>query len=153
MNSSKRRVSLVAIAGSLAVLLGGALAFAHSGGGHHGMMSGNFTEDHLEHVQTMLGKIGASDAQKTQIEAILKPALQDMAAEHDVHFAALKQFHEAIAAPSIDRARLESLRAEQMKLLDDCSKRLVTAVTDAAEVLSPDQRAALAREIEKHHHE
>jgi protein CpxP len=154
MNSSRRRVSLVAIAGSLAVLLGGALAFAHSGGGHHGMMmSGNFTEDHLEHVQTMLGKIGASDTQKTQIEAILQPALQDMEAEHDVHFAALKQFHEAIAAPSIDRARLESLRAEQMKLLDDCSKRLVTAITDAAEVLSPDQRAALASEIEKHHRE
>jgi protein CpxP len=153
MTSSKRRVTFVAIAGSLAVLLGGALAFAHSGGGHHGMMAGDFTEDHLEHVQMMLGKIGASDAQKTQIEAILKPALEDMKAEHDAHFAAFKQFHEAITAPSIDRARLETLRAEQMKLLDDCSKRMVTAVTDAAEVLSPDQRAALAREIEKHHHE
>jgi protein CpxP len=154
MNSSKRRLTLVAIAGSFAVLLGGALAVAHSGGGHHGMMmSGNFTDDHLEHVQMMLGKIGATDAQKTQIEGILKPALEDMKAEHDAHFAAFKQFHEAITAPSIDRARLESLRAEQMKLLDDCSKRMIAAVSDAAEVLSPDQRAALAREIEKHHRE
>ena len=31
-----------------------------------------------------------------------------------------------------------------MKSLDEASKRLVTAISDAAEVLSPEQRAALA---------
>jgi Spy/CpxP family protein refolding chaperone len=151
-SNSKRRIKMVAIVAALAAILGGALAFAHSGGGQHGpMMAGRSTDDHLEHVQMMLTKIGASDAQKTQIEAILKPALDDMKATHEAHFAAFKQFHEAISAPSIDRAQLETLRAAQVKLLDDASKRLVIAISDAAEVLSPDQRAALAQEIEKHH--
>jgi len=151
-SNSKRRMKMVAIVAALAAILGGALAFAHSGGGPHGpMMAGRSTDDHLEHVQMMLTKIGASDAQKTQIEAILKPALDDMKATHEAHFAAFKQFHEAISAPSIDRAQLETLRAAQVKLLDDASKRLVIAISDAAEVLSPDQRAALAQEIEKHH--
>jgi Spy/CpxP family protein refolding chaperone len=151
-NPNRRRISVMAIAAALVVFLGGALAFAHSGGGQHGpMMAGRSTEDHLEHVQMMLTKIGASEAQKTQIEAILKPALDDMKSTHDAHFAAFKQFHEAISAPSIDRAQLETLRAAQVKLLDEASKRLVTAISDAAEVLSPDQRAALAQEIEKHH--
>ena len=56
-----------------------------------------------------------------------------------------------MTAPSIDRARLESLRAEQIKSLDEASKRLVTAISDAAEVLTPEQRAALAKQIEEHH--
>jgi protein CpxP len=146
----RRRIGLIAIAATLAVIAGGALAYAHSGGGHHGMMAGN-SQEHLEHMKAMLTKIGASDAQKQQIEGILKPAFEDMKAAHESHSAAFRQFHEAITAPSIDRARLESLRAEQIKSLDEASKRLVTAISDAAEVLSPDQRAALAKEIEEHH--
>jgi protein CpxP len=149
-SNPRRRIGLIAIAATLAVVAGGALAYAHSGGGMHGPMSGN-TEQHLEHMQAMLTKIGASDAQKQQIEAILKPAFEDMKAAHESHSAAFKQFHEAITAPSIDRARLESLRAEQIRSLDEASKRLVTAISDAAEVLSPDQRAALAKQIEEHH--
>jgi Spy/CpxP family protein refolding chaperone len=151
VNARRRRFGLIAIAASIVAIAGGTLAFAHSGGGHHGPMSGRSAEDHLEHVQAMLTKAGATDAQKSQIEGILKPALDDLKAAHESHSAAFKQFHEAMMAPSIDRARLESLRAEQIKSLDEASKRLVTAIGDAAEVLSPDQRAALARQIEAHH--
>ena len=68
-----------------------------------------------------------------------------MKAAHEAHSAAFRQFHEAMTAPSIDRARLESLRAEQIKSFDETSKRLVTAISDAAEVLTPEQRAALAK--------
>lgn len=144
----RRRVGLIALAASLVAVAAGALAFAHSGGGHHGPMG---EANHLEHMQAMLTKIGASDAQKQQIEGILKPAFEEMKAAHESHSAAFKQFHEAITAPSIDRARLETLRADQIRSLDEASKRLVTAISDAAEVLSPDQRAALAKQIEEHH--
>jgi protein CpxP len=150
-SNPKRRIKTVAIVAALAAILGGALAFAHTAGGHGPMMAGRSTEDHLEHMQALLTKIGASEAQKTQIGAILKPAIDDMKSTHDAHFAAFKQFHEAISAPSIDRAQLETLRAAQVKLLDEASKRLVIAISDAAEVLSPEQRATLAQEIEKHH--
>jgi Spy/CpxP family protein refolding chaperone len=151
LSNPNRRLKFAAIAAGLVAIVGSALAFAHSGGGHHGEMGNRSPEHHLEHMQALLTKVGASDAQKAQIEAILKPALNDMKATHEAHFAAFKQFHEAISAPSIDRARLESIRAEQVKSLDEASKRLVTAISDAAEVLSPDQRAALAQEIAKHH--
>ena len=147
---TRRRVGLIAIAASIVAIAGGALAFAHSGGGHHGPMAGN-SQQHLEHMQAMLTKIGASDAQKKQIEGILKPAFDDMKAAHESHSAAFRQFHEAITAPSIDRARLESLRVEQIKSFDEVSKRLVMAISDAAEVLTPEQRAALASKIEDHH--
>jgi protein CpxP len=150
-NPRRRRLGLLAVAATIVAIAGGALAFAHSGGGHHGAMSGRSADDHLEHMQSMLTKVGATDAQKSQIEGILKPALDDLKAAHESHSAALRQFHEAMMAPSIDRARLESLRAEQIKSFDAASKRFVTAVSDAAEVLSQEQRAALARQIESHH--
>jgi periplasmic protein CpxP/Spy len=150
-NPKRRRLAVIAIAASLLAIAGGTLAYAHSGGGHHGPMSGRSAEDHLEHMQAMLTKIGASDAQKSQIEGLLKPAFEEMKAAHEAHSAAFAQFHEAITAPSIDRARIEALRAGQLKSLDEASRRLVTAITDAAEVLSPDQRAALAEQIRSHH--
>jgi Spy/CpxP family protein refolding chaperone len=150
-NPKRRRLAVAAIAASLLAIVGGTLAYAHSGGEHHGLMSGRGAEDHLEHMQAMLTKIGASDAQKSQIEGLLKPAFEEMKAAHEAHSAAFEQFHEAITAPSIDREKIESLRAEQLKSLDEASKRMVTAITDAAEVLSPDQRAALAAEVRKHH--
>jgi len=153
INPRRRRIGVIAIAASLVAIVGSALALAHTGGFHHGgpMMGGEAVEMHLEHLQAILGKAGASDAQKSQIEGILKPALEDMKATHEQHFAALKQFHEVMAAPSIDRARLETLRAAQIQSLDEASKRLVTALSDAAEVLSPEQRAKLAQMIEEHH--
>lgn len=151
LQTPRRRFTAAAIVVSVLVAIGGTLAYAHSNGGQHGAMAGHSPNRHLEHVQAMLTKIGATGAQKSQIEGLLKPALDEMKTAHESHSAAFRQFHEAITAPSIDRARLEALRAGQLKSIDDASKRLVTAISDAAEVLSPDQRAALAAEIEKHH--
>jgi len=150
-NPKRRRITVVAVAASLVAIVGGTLAFAHSGGGHHGHMAGRGANYHMEHMQAMLTQIGATDAQKAQIEGLLEPALEEMKAAHEGHSAAFRQFHDEITAPSIDRARIESLRAAQMKSLDEASKRLVTAIGDAAEVLSPDQRATLAKQINKHH--
>ena len=147
----RRRIKVAAIALAFAAVVGSALAYAHSGGRSHGPTMDRSPEHHFEHMQALLTKIGASEAQKAQIEAILRPAMNDMKATHEAHFAALKQFHQAILAPSIDRAGLESLRAEQVKSLDEASKRLVTAISDAAEVLSPEQRSALTQEIARHH--
>jgi len=149
-SKTRRRVGFIAIAASVVAIAAGALAYAHSGGGHHGRMSGD-PEKHLEHMNAMLTKVGATDAQKKQIEGILRPAFDEMKAAHETHSAAFRQFHESILSPSIDRAKLETLRADEIKSLDEASKRVVTAITDAAEVLSPEQRAALANQIQEHH--
>jgi Spy/CpxP family protein refolding chaperone len=149
--NSRRSFTVAALVVSALVAAGGTLVYAHSDGGQHGAMARHSGKGHLDHMQAMLTKIGASDAQKSQIEGLLKPALADMKSAHESHSAAFQQFHEAITAPSIDRARLEALRAGQVKSLDEASKRMVTAISDAAEVLSPDQRAALAAQISKHH--
>jgi protein CpxP len=152
-SSAKRRpYKIVVFAAAALAVVGGALAYAHGNmGGHGGMMSEQGIEMHLDHVQAMLTKIGASDTQKSQIDGILKAGFADMKTVHESHDAAFRQFHELLLAPSIDRAKMEDLRAAQIRNFDEGSKRLVTAIADAVEVLSPEQRAALGEEIRKHH--
>jgi periplasmic protein CpxP/Spy len=151
--TKRRRMKFLVSAVAALAVVGGALVYAHGNMGMHhgGMMSEQGIEMHLDHVQAMLTKIGASDAQKSQIDGILKAGFADMKVAHESHDAAFKQFHELLLAQSIDRAKMEDLRAAQIKNFDDSSRRLVTAIADAAEVLSPDQRAALGEEIRKHH--
>jgi len=49
--------------------------------------------------------------------------------------------HKQLAQPAIDRAALETLRADHMKKMDLMSRRVLAAAMDAAEVLTPEQRA------------
>jgi len=134
------------------VLLGAGLTYAHQHGGHHGgMLSEQGIEMHLDHVQVMLGKVGASDAQKAQIDGILKAGFSDFKGAHDNCHASLGKLHELLLAPSVDRAKIEALRAEQAQALDDASRRLVSSLEDAVEVLTPEQREAFARAVQDHH--
>jgi len=47
---------------------------------------------------------------------------------------------------------VESLRAEKIRLADEASRRFSRALSDAAEVLTPEQRKGLAQRLERHRH-
>jgi periplasmic protein CpxP/Spy len=146
-----------AILGVLTLLVGAkAYVFAHGGGWHHGWgdpMSSEEMADRIEHgVKYMLSDVDATADQKAKVTAILQSAAKDVHAMHDQHVAAHKEIHDILTAPTIDRAKLETVRADQLRLADEASKRIVTAIADAAEVLTPEQRTKLADEMQKHHH-
>jgi Spy/CpxP family protein refolding chaperone len=144
------RIKLVTLI-AIPLVIAGALAFAHQSGGHHGAMHSQPVEAHLDRFAGLLTKIGASDAQKSQIEGLLRGTFDNVGGLREGHHAALGQMHELLFAPTIDRAKMESLRAQQIKSLDDASRDLVTTFQAAAEVLSPEQRAALAQEMRRIH--
>jgi Spy/CpxP family protein refolding chaperone len=143
--------------GAVAMLCGaGALVYARDGGWHHhghGTMTGAAFADHIEHgVKYVLSEVDATAEQKAQVTAILQTAATDVHALADQHFAAREQLHQILSAETIDRQRLETVRVGELHLADEASKRILQGIADAAEVLTPQQRAALAEHMEEHGH-
>jgi protein CpxP len=156
MSTSSRRGWIIAgVATGVLVLAGGAVAYARNAGWHHGRgpMSAEFISDHVElGVKYALSDVDATAEQKAQVTKILQAAATDVHGLADQHYAARKQLHEILSAPTIDRERLEAVRAGELRLADEASKRILQGVADAAEVLTPEQRAELAEHIQEHRH-
>ncbi|TIU97082.1 MAG: hypothetical protein E5W00_24495, partial [Mesorhizobium sp.] len=53
-----------------------------------------------------------------------------------------------LGAATVDRAAAESLRAERVTAVDEASRKLTTALLDAAEVLTAEQRAEMLKHFE-----
>ncbi len=120
------------------------------GGGPGGFGTRAFFPGRIERgVEHVLHSIDASTEQRQKITANFQKTADDIFALRAQHLEGRKQLREALAAPTIDRTRIETLRTEQMKLAETASKRLTDAVTEAAEVLTPAQRAELSKRVER----
>lgn len=146
------------IAASLVGLVGGGLATAAFG---HGMGPGGFRHfgSHAMHgpidpaeakehagrmVEHFAWAIDATAEQKQKLTVIAQAMVGDLLPVHQKMGAARARAAQLLRQPKTDRAALETLRAEQIALADDVSKRMVQGLADAADVLTPAQRAKLA---------
>lgn len=92
-------------------------------------------------------EVDATAQQTEKLIAIAKGVATDIYPMRETLREARKRGVDLVTAPALDRAALESLRAEQMGKVDALTKRLSTALADAAEVLTPDQRKVLAERV------
>lgn len=158
-NTSRRRFGFAAlIAAALVGLVGGGLAstafgsglvgggFRHWGGHHmHGPMDPADAKQHAARMVEHLGwAIDATAEQKQKLTVIATAMVNDLLPVHQKMHAAKGRFAQLLRQPKTDRAALEALRAEHVALADDVSKRLAQGLADAADVLTPEQRAKLA---------
>jgi periplasmic protein CpxP/Spy len=88
-------------------------------------------------------ELDATPEQQQKLEAIVKSAVSDLAPMRDKVRTTHQRVRELLTAPTVDRAAIEKLRAEQIATMDTLSKRIAQAVGDAADVLNPDQRRKL----------
>jgi Spy/CpxP family protein refolding chaperone len=118
--------------------------------GHHGHGPHAPSEEDIRFtVAFLLREADANDQQVAAVSAIATRAAADLVALHDAHRERRDAFTAALVAA--DRGALESLRGEEVAALQNASQRLVTALADAAEVLTPDQRRRLADAHAAHH--
>ena len=154
---TKRRwlvaAALTVAAGAAGVSLANALP-ALPGHGHHGhaALMAMDPADLDAHIDKMVEQFAADATpdQKARVAAIVKAAVADLRPTHEQFRQAHAQAHALLTAPVIDRLALERLRAEQMQRMDLMSRRMLAAVEDAADVLTPEQRTRFAEHLKAH---
>jgi Spy/CpxP family protein refolding chaperone len=127
------------LAGSIAATAGG-VAFARTDG--QAFDPANFQQRIEKRVDKALGSTDATTDQKKKVSEILQAAFKDMKGFHGQRVENRKAMEAAMQAPTIDAARIEQIRAEQMKIADASSKRFTQALVDAGNVLNASQRQA-----------
>ena len=141
------------LAGSLAATAGG-LAYAKTDGA--AFDPARYQEHVTQRVDKALNGTDATAEQKKQVADILGQTFKDMRGLREQGVQNRKAMQEALQAPTIDAEKIESIRAEQMKIADASSKRFTKALTDAGNVLTQQQRQAFFknwnnRDHERHH--
>jgi periplasmic protein CpxP/Spy len=109
-----------------------------------------YVERALKHLYV---EIDATDAQKQQLVPIVKDAARELVPLGAKMHEARRQAVELLSQPNIDRAAIETLRANQLKLAEQASQRFIQALADVADVLTPEQRKQLAERITRWHGE
>jgi periplasmic protein CpxP/Spy len=94
-------------------------------------------------IENMLEQVDATPDQETKLWAIIDAARAEIRPVARELRGTREEIAAIIGAPTIDRAAAEKLRSERIATLDEASKKAMTALLDAADVLTPEQRAKL----------
>lgn len=94
-------------------------------------------------VRHIAVEIGANADQQEKLSVIAKGLVKDVLPVREKMQTARQQARDLLTAQTVDRAALEKLRADQIATHEAASKRLVQALADAADILTPEQRKKL----------
>ena len=150
-----RRFAWIVVVAVAAGLTGGAAitkAFSHGSGfgppWRHGFMHGPMTPAQIEDradriVRHVAIELDATTDQQDKLRAVMKGAVTDIVPMREKVHAARTQARKLLTEPTVNRAEIERLRAEQVALADQFSRRVAQALGDAGEILNLEQRKKL----------
>ncbi|RWB97281.1 MAG: periplasmic heavy metal sensor [Mesorhizobium sp.] len=148
----------VGVAGALSQDYGRMQRFGMGGGdGGPGMhMQANFRHGMgfggpgfgWHHFERMLEEVDATPEQEDKLEAIMDKLHDDVRPIMRGFRDTRDDVAKLLGAATIDREAAEKLRAERIAAVDEASRNLTTALLDAAEVLTAEQRAELVEHFE-----
>jgi len=153
-NPRRRFFKLAALSTAFAGLAGAGFgALAHGRRGGRGPIDPAQMQEHLDRMlKHAYVEIDATEAQKQKIDPIVKQAAKELQPLRAKVREARREGIKLFSAESIDRGAIERLRVEQMASADAASKRFTQALSDVAEVLTPEQRKTLAARFARRGH-
>ncbi len=101
-------------------------------------------------VRHLAIEIDATAEQQDKLRAIVREAVKDLLPVREKIMAARATARDLLTRETVDRAALEKFRTDMLATHDAVSKRLVQAVADAGEVLTPEQRRKIADMVAAH---
>ena len=120
------------------------------GGGGHGMMMFGGPPEHMgRRIDHMLDGLNASDAQRAQIKQIAMAAATDLRAQREAGKGLRERGLQIFAAPTVDAAAAESVRAQMQAQHEQASRRTLQAMLEVSKVLSPEQRAKIGERMKQ----
>ena len=120
------------------------------GDGGHGMMMFGGSPRHMERrIDHMLDGLNATDAQRTQIKQIATAAATDLRAQREAGKGLRERSLQIFAAPTVDAAAAESVRAQMQAQHEQASRRTLQAMLDVSKVLTPEQRAKIGERMKQ----
>ena len=141
---------MVAVLIAAGAMVGTAAQAQHHGGPGMGAMGGpGLFMGRPEQMDRMLERLGATDAQRTQIRQIALAAATDLRAQHEAGRGLHAEGLQLFAAPTIDARAVEALRQRSLAQHDQVSKRATQAMLDIANVLTPEQRTKMVEQMKQ----
>lgn len=135
-------LALSAVIGFGAIFgIGGGANRADAGGFGHGFAG--------RHIDRVLDRIGASDEQSAEIRKIFERARAELMPEGYGLRQDRRELTSLLAASTVDPSVIEKLRSERLGALEAASKKAVSSLIEAAQVLTPEQRTELAARMDR----
>lgn len=133
------------------------MVLASDGGSWHGHRRGRFfdmTDAEIEKridriVKHVAIEIDATPDQQARITKLFVEVAKEVKPIRGEMRASGRRMRELLVADKIDREALERIRAARLADAERISKSVVNAISDAAEVLSADQRRLLEKRVEE----
>ncbi|HZO48433.1 MAG TPA: periplasmic heavy metal sensor [Xanthobacteraceae bacterium] len=100
-------------------------------------------------VRHLAIEVDATAEQQERLRGIVRSAVRDLLPLREKAMSSHQRGRELLTQTTIDRTAIETLRADQMALADQATRRFSQALADAASVLNPEQRRKLAERIDR----
>ena len=142
---------LAAAAAPLEDGFGPVLAADWRGGLYDGMIEAVVEARADRAVRHLAIEIDATPEQQDKLRAIVRDGVKDLLPVREKLMAARATARELLTQDAVDRAAIEKFRTDMLATHDAVSRRLLQAVADAAEVLTPAQRRKIADMAAAHH--
>jgi Spy/CpxP family protein refolding chaperone len=144
-------LSIGAVGGAMTTVGAGAYAY----GGMSRMLHGHGAPAEIaERINYKMGwvlqKLDATPDQEERMQAIVARATESLLPRIRDHRSRKAELLTALTGETVDRAAVDELRRVHLQLAEEVSAELVDVAVEAADVLTPAQRAQLADHIKSH---